>query len=421
MPLEDWVCRLAKLRRFRVLPLGPEMEGFCEWLSGQGFCRDVLYYRLWPVSHLNQYLRRLGVRDCRNLERSLPERFLHEHLPRCRCRGIPRSRRKGTVSSVRCFMDYLEECGLLAGPSETSPPEEGLLEEYLHYLKCDRNLAEGTINLHRQHLVPFLAKLGADAVAERLCNVTPEQVQAFFQTSNRVTGQATRRQSQGTLRTFCRFCAKQGYLKRDLTQAVPRIRSYKLSSVPRGLSDEDAQEVLHAIDRTTPAGLRDFAIIQLLNTYGVRGGQVRILRLEDILWRRSRIRFPALKGGKQVVEPLTDEVGEALLEYLRHGRPNAKHAEVFLTARAPFHPLRSPTNVSTMVAHRMRRAGVSGCPMGSHVFRHTFASRMLRHGQSLKTIADMLGHRHINTTFIYTKVDLETLTQLPLDWPEVSS
>jgi len=153
----------------------------------------------------------------------------------------------------------------------------------------------------------------------------------------------------------------------------------------------------------------------------VRGGQVRILRLEDILWRRSRIRFPALKGGKQVVEPLTDEVGEALLEYLRHGRPNAKHAEVFLTARAPFHPLRSPTNVSTMVAHRMRRAGVSGCPMGSHVFRHTFASRMLRHGQSLKTIADMLGHRHINTTFIYTKVDLETLTQLPLDWPEVSS
>jgi len=231
----------------------------------------------------------------------------------------------------------------------------------------------------------------------------------------------TRRSVQGTLRTFFRFCAKQGYLKRDLTQAVPRIRSYKLSSVPRGLSDEDAQKVLHAIDRTTPAGLRDFAIIQLLNTYGVRGGQVRVLRLEDIQWRQNRIRFPALKGGKEVVEPLIDEVGEALLEYLRHGRPDAKHGEVFLTACAPFHPLRSSTNVSTMVAERMRRAGVSGCPMGSHVFRHAFASRMLRHGQSLKTIADMLGHRHINTTFIYTKVDLETLTQLPLDWPEVSS
>jgi site-specific recombinase XerD len=288
-------------------------------------------------------------------------------------------------------------------------------------LEYDRNLAERTINLHRRHLVPFLANLGADAVAERLCNVTPEQVQAFLQRAHRGAGQATRRQRQGTLRTFFRFCAKQGYLKRDLTQAVPRIRSYKLSSVPRGLSDEDAQKVLHAIDRTTPVGLRDSAIIQLLNTYGVRGGQVRILRLEDIQWRQSRIRFPALKGGKEVVEPLTDEVGEALLEYLRHGRPNAKHAEVFLTARAPFHPLRSSTNVSTMVAQRMRRAGVSGCPMGSHVFRHAFASRMLKHGQSLKTIADMLGHRHINTTFIYTKVDLETLTQLPLDWPEVSS
>ena len=164
-----------------------------------------------------------------------------------------------------------------------------------------------------------------------------------------------------------------------------------------------------------------FAIIQLLHTYGVRGGQVRVLRLQDIQWRQNRIRFSPQKGGKEVVEPLTDEVGEALLEYLRHGRPRSEHTEVFLTSCAPFQPLRSSCNVTTIVASRMRQAGVSGCPMGSHVFRHAFATRMLRHGQSLKTIADLLGHRNINTTFIYTKVDMETLRQLPLEWPEVSS
>ena len=421
MPLEDWVCRLGKMQRFRMLPLGPEMDGFCKWICEQGFCREVLHCRLWPVSHFNQYLRRLGVRDCRKVGRSLGERFLHEHLPCCRCRGIPRSRRKGTVRAIRSFLDYLSERGLLARPARASPRDGTLLEEYLHYLKCERNLAERTLKGRRRHLVPFLAELGADAVAERLCNVAPEQVQAFFEKSAQDAGRGTRREIQGTLRTFFRFCAEQGYLTRDLTQAVPQIRSYKLSHLPRGLSDEDARKVLDNIDRTTCAGSRDFAIIQLLHTYGVRGGQVRALQLQDIQWRQNRIRFSALKAGKEVVEPLTDEVGEALLEYIRHRRPDTKYSEVFLITRAPFHPLKSPTNVSTIVADRLRRAGVSGCPMGSHVFRHAFASRMLRHGQSLKAIADMLGHRHINTTFIYTKVDLETLRQLPLDWPEVSS
>ena len=229
MPLEDRFCRLAKLRRFRMPPLGPELDDFCEWLCGQGFSRDVVRRRLWQVSHFNRYLRRLGVRDCRQVERSLGERFLHEHLPRCRCRGLSRSKQTGTPKSIRSFMDYLSERGVVAPASETSPPHETLLDEYLHYLKCERNLAETTIKMRRRYLVPFLEGLGADAVAERLCNVTPEHVQAFFEKSTQDVGQATRRQIQATLRTFFRFCVKQGYLKRDLTQAVPRIRTYKLS------------------------------------------------------------------------------------------------------------------------------------------------------------------------------------------------
>ena len=421
MPLEDRFCRLAKLRWFRMPPLGSELDDFCEWLCSQGFSRDVVRRRLWQVSHFNRYLRRLGVRDCRQVKRSLGERFLHEHLPRCRCRGLSRSKQSGTPKSIRSFMDYLSERGVVAPVSETSPAHETLLDEYLHYLKCERNLAETTIKMRSEYLAPFLEGLGADAVAERLCNVTPEHVQAFFVKSTQDIGQGARRQIQATLRTFFRFCAQQGYLKRDLTQAVPPIRSYKLSPLPRGLSDQDAEKVLDGIDRRTRAGLRDFAIIQLLYTYGVRGGQVRALRLQDIQWRQNRIRFPAQKAGKEVVEPLTVEVGEALLEYLRHGRPDVEYPEVFLITCAPFQPLKNASHLSHIVAERMRRAGVSCCSMGSHVFRHAFASRMLKHGQSLKTIADMLGHRHINTTFIYTKVDLQTLRQLPLDWPEVSS
>jgi site-specific recombinase XerD len=309
--------------------------------------------------------------------------------------------------------------GLVDVSTEASQPYHKLLEEYLDYLKSERNLAQKTIEAHRRFLVLFLEAQGEDAVPDRLYKLSPEQVQAYFVKHTECARPTIQRRLQGALRTFFRFCIKQGYLKRDLTQAIPQVRTYKLSHLPPVVADEDVQKILDTIDRTTPVGRRDFAIIQLLATYGVRGGQVRILRLHDIQWRQSRIRFPPLKGGKEVVEPLTDQVGASLLEYLRRGRPQADYPEVFLTTRAPFHAIRSPASVSQMIARRMRQAEVDTPSRGSHTFRHAFAARMLKRGQSLKTIADMLGHRHINTTFIYTKVDLETLKQLPLDWPEV--
>ncbi len=315
-------------------------------------------------------------------------------------------------------MEYLSERGLVLVTSPPSAPYEKLLQEYLDYLKDNRYLADTTIKQHARYLTPFLEELGVASV-ECLCKLSPEQVLALFTKHAQDRGTSLRRCLQGVLRLFLRFCFQQGYLQRDLAEVVPPIRSYKLSDAPRGISEEDARKTLQCIDRTTPGGLRDFAIIQLLHSYGVRGGQVRALRLDDIHWRDNRIRFRAHKGGKEVIEPLTEEVGESLLAHLRHGRPRAPHPEVFLTALQPFKPLRNPSTVTVMVTQRLRRAGVSKPKGGSHVFRHGFATRMLQHGQSIKTIADMLGHRNINTTFIYTKVDLETLKQVSLDWPEV--
>ena len=172
------------------------------------------------------------------------------------------------------------------------------------------------------------------------------------------------------------------------------------------------------INRNSHVGRRDYAIVLLLYTYGVRGGQVRALRLEDINWAQNQILFKASKHGKDSLLPLTDEVGEGLLDYLQNSRPAYSYPHVFLTSRAPYHPLPRSSSLSAIVDRRIRAAGIQIPRKGAHAFRHCFATRMLQKDHCLKAIADVLGHRHLGTTFIYTKVDFNALRQVALEWPE---
>ena len=221
---------------------------------------------------------------------------------------------------------------------------------------------------------------------------------------------------QAALRTFLRFCLQQGYIQQPLDQAVPRLRSYKLSTVARGLSDEQALKLLQRIDRRGHAGRRDYAICQLLYTYGVRGGQVRAPRLEDVDWARNQILFRAMKHGKDALLPLTQAVGGSLLDYLQNTRPGCQNAHLFLTLRAPYRALQSSSVLSNMIDHHLQAANIQVECKGAHAFRHGFASRMLAQGHSLKAIADVLGHRHLSSTFIYTKVDFGYLQIVALPW-----
>jgi integrase len=267
-------------------------------------------------------------------------------------------------------------------------------------------------------MTQFLQWLGPEATPEGLFRLTAERIETFFLRYAQNMGRSGRHSMQSALRSFLRFCLHQGYIKRPLDLAVPTLRTYKLATVPRGLSDTEAQQVLRCIHRDSHAGRRDYAIVQLLYTYGVRGGQLRGLRLEDIDWVKNQILFKASKHGKDSRLPLTAEVGESLLDYLQHARLSSSYPHVFLTCRAPYHPLAHSSSVSAIVERHIRAAGVEISSKGTHVFRHCFATRMLHQGHSLKAIADLLGHRHLGTTFIYTKVDFNALKQVALEWPQ---
>lgn len=408
MVLEDLIRRSWELRRCRRLPLGVEADGFCKWLHEQGYSRSVMRSHFAKFSQFNRHLCNLGIKNFSEIQEFHADRFIGWL-----------SSKHGRISSghpsaaIRCLMKYLAVRGVLSSITHT-PAYEGLLDAYTADLRHHRGLTDSTIKIYRRYLTPFLQPLDVKDLLKSLSEVTPQHVHAFFAKQSQGKAVTTRGQIQAALRSFLFFCARQGYVAGHLAEAVPKVFRYRLANVPRHISEQSAQKLFESIDRSTSAGRCDYAIVLLLHTYGVRGAQIRSLRLEDVQWRQGRIRFHSCKGGKEIIDPLTDMAGESLVDYLRYGRPKTIYREVFLTDRAPVHPMKAD-NLYIMIAARMRCLGITGPALGPHGFRHCFATRMLNGGQSLKTIADMLGHRDVNSTFIYTKIDFETLKHLPMD------
>ncbi len=417
MTLESVFVCSRTIRSLRNDPLGEFLDGYCDWLLESGFKRATVRQLLTNVSRLNVFLAQQKQRNRQVLLAGDVDEFYREYLSRVSSGELPEYHFRRIKWSINRFIKYLLGQNLfeqLAKPSIY----QLLLEGYLGWMRDYQHASPGTLGIRSHCLTQFLKWLGRQATPERLQELTSETVEQFFLSYSQNMGYAGRRSMQSALRTFFRFCLYQGYVGQPLDRAVPTLRTYKLATVPRGLTDKQAQKVQNGISRTSKAGQRDHAICQLLYTYGVRGGQIRALHLEDIDWVNERIHFKALKHGKDSLLPITTEVGNSLLNYLQNARPPCACPEVFLTARAPYHPLPSSSTLASIVERHICAAGINSHSKGAHVFRHSFATRMLKEGHSLKKVADVLGHRHLATTFIYTKVDFNALRQVGLAWPK---
>jgi integrase/recombinase XerD len=405
------------LKKLRSGPLGRILDGFCDWLLQHGFTRHTVRTHLSNVSHLNEHLGARNGAGSKTLSSQAVKEFLKQYRLRARNRGPLDEHLARVQFSVNRFIDYLRSLGLFE-PSAKTAIYQPLGDAYLHWMREHQHAAAGTIELRSHSISQFLEWLGPKATPQGCAELTAETVERFFLPYAQKMGRSARRSMQAALRTFLRFCLYQGYLQRPLDHAVPTWRTYKLATVPRGLTDEQALKVLHRIDRKSGVGRRDYAICQLLYTYGVRGGQVRSLRLEDVDWTHNQILFRGSKHGKDSLLPLTSQVGDSLLDYLKNARPRSADPHVFLTSRAPNHALMHSNSLSAVVERHLRKAGIEVARKGAHAFRHGFATRMLQEGHSLKAVADVLGHRHLGTTFIYTKVDFNSLKEVALSWPK---
>ena len=296
---------------------------------------------------------------------------------------------------------------------------DDLIEAYTQHQRRTRGLRPQTLR-GRARLVRMLvrAALGADPVDP--AGLAPADVVTFITSLRGRFSPGSMRTVRSTLRSFFRFLRFEGFCGNELETALPTVAHWRLATLPRSLTEQQVQQVLGSFDTPTPCRRRDHAIVQCLSTLGLRPGEVADLRLDDIDWRRGTIEVRTRKNRRSAMLPLPRAVGQALVDYLNGERPATVERRVFvqrLGARCG-KPI-SSTAVSGVVARALRRAAVDAPLAGAYVFRHTVASRMVQQGASLKEVADVLGHRSLDTTTIYAKLDLPRLREVALPWPEV--
>jgi site-specific recombinase XerD len=292
-----------------------------------------------------------------------------------------------------------------------------LLSEYLNFLRNHRGLTETTIRFRRNDVASFLKSLRLGNESEDIGKISVKEIHDYVIKTAKLMNRPSQKHVVTSIRSFLKFCHFKGYVPQNLTDAVPVIVTPKLGSVPRSIPWESVQKLLAGTDRETHGGRRTYAVLQLLTTYGVRIGQVTKLQLQDINWREGSIHFQPSKGGNPLSLPLYPEVADALLAYIRKTRGKSSYSEVFLTAYEHI-PMRNGAVLGTSMKRFFHSAGIAA---SAHAIRHAFATRLMEHETPIKTIADLLGHKSINTTFIYTKVDLKHLRLVACEWPEVLS
>ena len=216
------------------------------------------------------------------------------------------------------------------------------------------------------------------------------------------------------LRTLLAYLYRRGAIRHDLAGIVISPRIYKGEACPRFISRVQTQAILSQVDRTTPVGLRDYAKILLLITYGLRGIEVIRLRLDDIDWRKNLLHITARKAGNNTVYPLAPSVAHAIIQYLRRARPRSDDRHVFLSVKAPYGPFAYTWGLGDKVRQYMRRAGIDVPRPGTHTFRYSCAQSLLSSGTPLKVISDYIGHRQPETTQQYLKIAVDDLRDVAL-------
>lgn len=293
-----------------------------------------------------------------------------------------------------------------------------LVESYREHLREVRGLATQTCARRARQIWEFLTAqwkgAGGDLV---LWQLGAEEILQYL-TRRRVRCKPVSLQHlASTLRRFLRFLTLTGQCPAEVVLAVPKIQAGPRVGSPDYLTEVQLQRLLSSLDAQTPDGARTQALILCLAKLGLRAGEAARLALEDLDWRAATLRLTQTKGRQERLLPLSPTVGQALAHYLQFARPATSHREVFVSLPGGT-PL-SGVQVSQLVATALGQAHLSFARPGAQLLRRTFATHLVQKGSTPKELADLLGHRSLNTLGFYARVNLPMLQVVVQPWPEV--
>jgi len=399
------------LRRHQEAPLADERQTYLGGLAAQGLSQGTLLRRA-------RYCLCVAV----ELERCRPGRLLsQDEVDQLALEWAAQRVASGRASSAKWpkehfrFVagEFLRSLGRLRITPDVEPRQyDAKLDQFVAAQQEGPWQSEATCQSARWQITRFLDHLERQDIA--LVDVTATDIDAFFEHMAQRWSRSSLRVSAKMLRAWFGYCQRRGWARAGLADAVLSPRVFSHEGLPLGPRWDTIGRVLAGTNAGDPASLRDHAIILLLSVYGMRSGEVRRLRLDDIDWAHDQIRFIRSKSRREEMAPLEPRVGNAIARYLRDGRPQADSRVVFLTLRAPHRPL-SAGGLYSVVKSRFAKQELPEKGCGPHGLRHACAQHLLESGRSFKEVGDHLGHRSPDATRIYAKVDLTSLRKVAFD------
>lgn len=403
--------------------LTPWIADYTVYLQSHGYAARTRSLRLKYLQALERFAAAQGWHSIETFRPQHTQAFLdywigHHRGAKASGGFKPKSRFKphhhlALQHSLRSFFRWAHATGRLAEDlfpwraPVRGPYRFPQVADYLRFLKEHRGLADHSLVQIELFVRRFDQFLDAHRVSDWRQIQSHHLDQFVRQQAAHNIGRIQRLHK--ILRGLFRYLFSRGYLDRDWASALHSPPHYRLARTPRALSAPQVLHLLETVDRQQPGGKRDFAILLMAASLGVRAGHIAALRLEDLDWKQAVARFPPVKGKNFLRLPLSRPLLKALADYLKNERAaHSPYRNVFLRLTAPQRPLHAGS-VSGLMGKRMRQAGIRA---SGHRLRHAFASELLRAGTSLSTLQELLGHSHFTSTQVYTKIDLAQLREV---------
>jgi integrase/recombinase XerD len=412
--LESLVHRRQDRARLEASPARAHLGSFATRLVEQSYRSRTIVRYVFSADRLARWLQRRGLR-IEELDEAVFDAYLAElgrrHHGSRSCGRLPTA-----AAGAHGFVSFLRRSGVTHAPiPKPITDAERWVDMYDSHLERAAGLSLGTRLCYCRFARRLVAHHGHAGQAPDLSALTADSLAGFVQKVASELKPSSSRLPVTAVRSFVRFLVSRGVVRNGLEGAVPTIRQWKYASLPKAITAEQVQRVLSVCDAETGVAVRDRAVLLLLARLGLRASEVAALEIGHVRWTEGELVVAAGKSRRERLLPLSDEIGHALVAYLRC-RQQSKTRRVFLCAKAPHRPL-SPHTVSEIAKRYLSRAGLHVDRGAAHVLRHTVATQMVRRGVPFKQVADVLGHTHLGTTGIYAKLDLETLSRLAFPFP----